>query len=150
MIVTKEEKEAILRAIPTKWSDANTGLFTMIGFPPYSCEDITNLMTTVKARLTAAFDAGEVNESTGVEPEPDLGPWEVQIKGKPCSGTWEISVIRQGNLHGHESWGWIDENKLLISHNGSPCHWPLIRPVWDRMVQTAQEVCQELNTAEGR
>ena len=98
--------------------------------------------------------ATEINERMGVKPEPKLdpstGPWEVQIFGKPCGESWEITVIRQNNQHGHKSWGWIDENKLLISHNGGPCHWPLIRPVWDRMIQVAHEVCQELNAAEGR
>lgn len=82
--------------------------------------------------------------------DPNMGPWEVQIFGEPCSESWEITVIRKNNLHGHASWGWIDENKLLISHNGGWCRWPLIQPVWDRMVKVAHEVCQELNAAEGR
>lgn len=95
-----------------------------------------------------------INERMGYTPEPKLdpstGPWEVHTFGEPCSEAWEITVIRQNNQHGHKSWGWIDGNKLLISHNGGPCSWPLIRPVWDRMIQVAHEVCQELNAAEGR
>lgn len=80
--------------------------------------------------------------------DPSTGPWEVQIKGEPCSEAWEITVIRKNNIHGHRSWGWIDENKLLISHNAGP--WSLIRPVWDRMVKVAHDVCDELNSAEKR
>jgi hypothetical protein len=82
--------------------------------------------------------------------DPSTGPWEVQVFGKPCSESWEISVIRKNYEHGHYSWGWFDANKLLISHNGGPCRWPLIRPVWDRMIQAAHDTCNELNAAEGR
>ena len=80
--------------------------------------------------------------------DPASGSWEVQVKGKACSKFWEISIVRQGNQLGHESWGWFDDNKLLVSHNGGPCHGPLIRPVWDRMIRAAHEVCDELNVAE--
>ena len=39
--------------------------------------------------------------------------WVVDIKeyGK----SFEISVLRDDNAHGKKSYGWFDENKLLIS-----------------------------------
>ena len=77
--------------------------------------------------------------------DPASGSWEVQVKGKACSESWEISIVRQSNQLGHESWGWFDDNKLLVSHNGGPCHGPLIRPVWDRMIRAAHEVCDALS-----
>lgn len=77
------------------------------------------------------------------------GPWEVQVKGKACSKAFEISVIRKDFKHGHASWGWFDKNKLLISHNGGPCQWPLTTLVWGKMILLAQQVADELNAQEG-
>ncbi len=74
--------------------------------------------------------------------------WEVQIKGEKCGESFEISVIRESNEHGHRSWGWFDETKLLICHNGGPCHWPLTEKVWDKMVKLADEVATGLNAEE--
>ena len=55
------------------------------------------------------------------EPDPSTGPWEVQIKdARKSRQGFEITVIRQNNIHGHRSWGWIDDNKLLISSSGVP------------------------------
>lgn len=76
--------------------------------------------------------------------------WEVQIKGEKCTGDFEITVIRQSNDHGHRSWGWMDDNKLLISHSGGPCTWPLTEKVWDKMIILANEVAKELNQKENQ
>ena len=76
--------------------------------------------------------------------------WEVEVKGDKCGESFEISVIRKNNVHGHLSRGWFDKDKLLISHNGGPCHWPLIEPVWDRMIILAEEVAAELNDGTGQ
>ena len=74
--------------------------------------------------------------------------WKVKVEGEKCSKSWEISVVREDNTHGQSSWGWFDSRKLLISHNGGPCSWPIIEFVWDRHVQTAQELCEKLNKGE--
>ncbi len=71
--------------------------------------------------------------------------WKVQVKGRKCSKGFEISVIKQSNKHGQASWGWFDKTKLLISHNGGPCDWPLTSIVWDKMIVLAHEVANELN-----
>ena len=74
--------------------------------------------------------------------------WEVQIFGERCSGSWEISVVRSDNDHGRRSWGWFDERKLLISHNGGPCRWPVKGFVFDQQVALAEEVARRLNNGE--
>lgn len=71
--------------------------------------------------------------------------WKVQIKGIRCSRSWEISVVRIDNHHGQRSWGWFDETKMLVSHNGGPCHWPICGFVWDEQVRIAGELCDHLN-----
>jgi hypothetical protein len=76
--------------------------------------------------------------------------WEVEAKGECCSSSFEISVIRKSNEHGHRSFGWFDDTKLLISHNGGPCRWPLTEKIWDKMIVLAEEVAAELNAEEER
>ena len=44
--------------------------------------------------------------------------WEVQLKGEIEEGDFELSVIRKSNLHGHDSWGWGDENKIILFDTG--------------------------------
>lgn len=71
--------------------------------------------------------------------------WVPNVKGGPDKGSFEIAVLRESNEHGKRSYGWFDENKLLISHNGGPCHWPVTQAVWDKLMKVAQEVANELN-----
>ena len=74
--------------------------------------------------------------------------WIVNIKGAAESTAWETSVVRSSNNHGMRSYGWFDDNKLLVSHNGGPCSWPICKIVWDRQVQIAEDLCCELNAKE--
>lgn len=74
--------------------------------------------------------------------------WEVQVFGERCSETWEISVVHVDNLYGKRSWGGFDDKKLLISHNGGPCNWPLKGFVFDQQVALAHEVAHRLNSGE--
>ncbi len=76
------------------------------------------------------------------------GEWMVGIKGAPGKSSFEISVLRKNNLHGIRSYGWFDNDKLLITHNGGPCHWPLIQIVWDAQVKLAYEIAAQLNAKE--
>lgn len=78
----------------------------------------------------------------------DQMEWEVQVKGERNSESWEISVVRSDNQHGRLSWGWFDDHKLLVSHNGGPCHWPICGFVWDEQVRIANELCRRLNAGE--
>lgn len=71
--------------------------------------------------------------------------WEVHTKGAAGEQTFEICVIRSDNEHGKKSYGWFGDDKLLITHNGGPCHWPITQRVWDGSVKLAQEVANELN-----
>lgn len=71
--------------------------------------------------------------------------WRVQVKGE-CTGSWEISVVREDNSHGMLSWGWFDDKKILISHNGGPCRWPIPKYVFDANIMIANEICNALNS----
>lgn len=78
-----------------------------------------------------------------------MAKWVVDVKGEAGSKSFEITVLRDDNDLGKRSFGWIGENKLLITHNGGPCEWPLTLIVWDKSVKMAHEVADELNAAEG-
>tara|TARA_R110002012_G_C11535252_1_gene600922 strand:+ start:757 stop:1023 length:267 start_codon:yes stop_codon:yes gene_type:complete len=71
--------------------------------------------------------------------------WKVQIKGEKYSTSWEISVVREDNEHGQRSWGWFDERKFLVSHNGGPCNWPICEHIWIANVNAANELADILN-----
>ncbi len=75
--------------------------------------------------------------------------WVVNVKGKKGSDGWEISVVRSDNVHGQQSYGWFDDTKLLVSHNGGPCRWPICGFVWDKQIEIANELCDKLNRGEG-
>jgi len=78
--------------------------------------------------------------------------WKVQVKGEKCSNTWEISVIRedskfaQPDLIGCTTWGWFGKDKLLVSHNGGACKWPIVEFVWDEQIRIANDLCDGLNS----
>lgn len=72
-------------------------------------------------------------------------PWKVHVFGAAESSSFEISVVRTSNTHGQRSYGWFGEAKLLISHNGGPCMWPVTKAVWTRLLRVAQETADELN-----
>jgi len=74
--------------------------------------------------------------------------WLAQVKGDPNGSAWEISVVRSDNKHGQVSWGWFDERKLLVSHNGGPCNDPMALGLGDKMVQIAHDLAAELNAKE--
>jgi len=72
--------------------------------------------------------------------------WVVDIKEYKQS--FEISVLRDDNEHGKRSYGWFDENKLLISSssNGSPnTNTTSKKIIFEKLVKVAQEVADELN-----
>ena len=72
-------------------------------------------------------------------------PWVVQIFGDPNGNEWEISIVRLDNDLGRHSWGWFGENKLLVSHNGSHCRWPLAPGLGAVMIDIAEKHCALLN-----
>lgn len=71
--------------------------------------------------------------------------WIAQTFGDPNGDTWEISVVRSDNEHGQKSWGWFDKRKLLISHNGGPCPWPLAPGLGPKLVEVAEAYAKHLN-----
>ena len=73
------------------------------------------------------------------------GRWEVNTKGGPNSSHFEISVIREDYKHGHSSYGWFDDNKLLVSHNGGPCMDAVTRRIWNGLVDLAEQTAIDMN-----
>lgn len=78
------------------------------------------------------------------------GRWVVDIKGGPNEEHFEISVMRDDNKLGRESYGWFGRDKLLVTHNGGPCHWALTERIWDRCVSIAKQTADELNREENK
>lgn len=68
--------------------------------------------------------------------------WIVSIKGVPDE-EMEISVVRNNNKHGQQSYGWFNSNKLCISQG------VIIKTVFDKLVKVAYSVADELNEKEG-
>ena len=74
--------------------------------------------------------------------------WQIQIHGGPNESSFEISVINpnaESFFEAQRHYGWFNQNKLLISHNGGPCRWPVNDNVWKKLVKIAREVENELN-----
>lgn len=74
--------------------------------------------------------------------------WVVDVKGEANQKIFEISVLRDNNILGKDSYGWFSEDKILITYSGGPCHWPLTKQVWEKCVKVAHEVAEELNAIE--
>ncbi len=78
--------------------------------------------------------------------EPTEDKWIAVVYGDPNGRSWEISVRRKSKYF--DSWGWFDENKLLVSHNGGPCDWPLAPGLGDIMVRVAEDLAAKMNGSE--
>ena len=75
----------------------------------------------------------------------NIDAWLVHTKGTSDKKFWEICVIKESNRHGIESYGWFNEKKILISSSGGPCNYTVSEFIWNKLVQVAQEVADELN-----
>jgi hypothetical protein len=75
----------------------------------------------------------------------EISVWRVDVKGKAGDTSWEISVLRSSNVHGMRSYGWFGDDKLLVSHNGGPCRWPINEFVWSGQILIANALCDKLN-----
>lgn len=84
------------------------------------------------------------------DPKAYEGKWIVNIKDDRKNERFEISVVREGNKHGQRSYGWFDENKLLITHNGNPMRADMPEFIWQKMIRLAHEVANELNESENK
>ena len=77
--------------------------------------------------------------------------WQVQVHGEAGDKSFEISVVNINQIFSAQKhYGWFDDNKLLIGHNGGPCNWPVIPEVWDGLIQLAQSIANRLNARESR
>ena len=74
-----------------------------------------------------------------------MNKWIVNVKGGPTKASFEISVVREDNEHGITSYGWFDDDKLLISHSGGPCPWGVTSRIWNGLMELASVMASELN-----
>ena len=74
--------------------------------------------------------------------------WKVQVFGKRGAKEWEISVVKESNTHGQQSWGWFGPDKIRISDNGGPYHHAIPGYLFDQQIELAQRVCDRLNNGE--
>lgn len=73
--------------------------------------------------------------------------WEVQLKGS-FDNDYELSVIKSDNKFGKSSWGWGNENKIIIFSSGLGGNklsktTPEIK---DFAISTANKLCDLLNS----
>ena len=80
-------------------------------------------------------------------PVPNMDRWVVGVKGAAGARAFEICVHLESNEHAVRSYGWFGPDKLLISHNGGPCDWPVTQQVWDKLIRIAHETANELNAS---
>lgn len=73
--------------------------------------------------------------------------WVVDTKGGPGGSSWELTVLRDDNEHGKRSYGWYDEDKLIISSSTSGS-WEIEDFVWRRLLTLAQKLADDLNNKE--
>lgn len=63
----------------------------------------------------------------------------------------EISVLKRTNTHGQKSYGWENnEDKILVFGNGGPCRYKLRPNIFNKLVEVAEEICDELNIKEDK
>jgi len=85
----------------------------------------------------------------------NIGPmrpkWKVQEFGRPFESEegeygWELSVVRLTNKHGQQSWGWGDENKIIICGNENQLN-PGTKAQVAFMRKAAKILCEGLNNS---
>ena len=76
------------------------------------------------------------------------GRWIVNVHGE-CGKSFEISVVRSDYKHGQRSYGWFDENKLLISQS---FHQFTVtdKETFQGLVVLAEQAAARYNREEGR
>jgi hypothetical protein len=72
--------------------------------------------------------------------------WEVHVLGEcnPDRG-WEISVVKKDNKHGHDSYGWFGEDKIMVGECGYPCSRAVAKYLWEQQMNIAHELTTLLN-----
>ena len=77
-----------------------------------------------------------------------IGRWQIDVKGdwntaKEPEG-YEISVLREDNKSGKKSFGWCDENKLLIASD--EVYGEISEEFWNKLVRLANQIADILNS----
>lgn len=80
--------------------------------------------------------------------KPKPNQWVVNVHGHAGCDHCEISLVRNNNEHGKRSYGWFGADKLLISSSEGPGRTPVLKIVWDKLINVANETARELNALE--
>lgn len=73
--------------------------------------------------------------------------WVVDSKGIYGDTHWEISVLKDSNKHGKESFAWFGPQKLYISAGSDITH-RVSKEVWTKLVRIASDLANEMNRSE--
>lgn len=81
--------------------------------------------------------------------EQPKGRWLAQVKGWSSYGQgFEVTVVREDNTHGRESWGWIGAHKVLVMEGKTT------KSAWRHLEaplrKYAEEQAAKFNREEGR
>ena len=73
--------------------------------------------------------------------------WVVDSKGIYGDIHWEISVLKESNTGGKESYGRFGPQKIYIS-SGNDVTRKVNKEVWTKLVRTASDIANDLNRNE--
>jgi len=76
-----------------------------------------------------------------------MNKWIIDSKGIYGDNTWEISVLKESNTCGKESYGRFGPHKLYISA-GNNVQQKVNKEVWTKLVRTASDIANDLNRNE--
>ena len=75
----------------------------------------------------------------------DKTKWVVNTKGEPCKDSFEISILRDNNNFGKNSFKWYGQTKILISSGA----FKLEKDIWDELIILAEKIAETKNKKEG-
>jgi hypothetical protein len=73
-----------------------------------------------------------------------MNKWIVDSKGIYGDNNWEISVLKESNTGGKESYGHFGPHKIYISSGNNITH-KVNRDVWTKLVRVASDIANDLN-----
>ena len=73
-----------------------------------------------------------------------MSKWVVDSKGIYGDTHWEISVLKESNQHGKESYGRFGPQKIYIS-SGNDITRKVNKQVWTKLVRIASDLANDMN-----
>lgn len=76
---------------------------------------------------------------------PSKGKWIVSVQHSHDFINYEISCVREGNIHGQNSYGWFDNNKILIAESSENDNQDIRKMLFKEQLRLAYKIKEELN-----